>query len=115
MGTTTLEKVDVQVAPTTRDHRITRRDAAALVRRYRERAAADAIRASMFGRSIFDAVLAQEGCAGIRIHYAMEPDGSPTVVLVGVNPDGTDMWSGVLGEQHFPCPPYCPQPPGFDE
>lgn len=117
MSTTTLEGLDTRVAPrrtTPRDHRISRRDAAALVRRFRESAPAGALVASMFGRSIFDAILAQDGCRGIRVHYAMEPDGSRTLVLVGVEANGADMWDGVLGEEHFPCPPFCPPGPGFD-
>ncbi len=116
MKTPTLEPLDSRVtAPrrTLRDHRIARREAAALVRRYREQAPADALFASMFGRSIFDAILAQEGCVGIRCHYAREEDGSPTLVLVGVNAREADMWSGVLAENHWPCPPWCP-PGGFD-
>lgn len=60
-----------------------------------------------FGRSAFQKTLAQDGCVGIRIYYAKHTDGSPALVLVGVDHKGNDMNKGVVSQMGFPCPPMC--------
>ncbi|MDD8017775.1 MAG: hypothetical protein PHP42_05340 [Bacteroidota bacterium] len=63
----------------------------------------------MFNRDIFEKLLAQKGCTGIRYYYAKLDDGTPTLVLVGVDSTGSDMISATsaVAEQSYPCPPYC--------
>lgn len=61
----------------TRDHRITREEAASLVRNFQTQAKEGAHRASAFNRSAFEQLLAQPGAAGIRIYRAHHTDGSP--------------------------------------
>jgi hypothetical protein len=70
------------------------------------------IKGAYFGRSIFDKILAQPGCVGIRYYYAQKDDGTPTLVLVGIDGGGNDLTGGPVGEESFPCPPYC-GPPGI--
>ena len=89
-----------------RDHRIQLEAGVAMVSRYREKHP-DAIHASMCSREILDEILAQPGCAGVRMYYAEEADGKPTLVLVGVDALGNDLYSGVLGEDLLECPPFC--------
>ena len=92
--------------PPSRDHRIPLEAAAALTRRFRK-AEPGADRAGMFPRAVFDQLLAQDRCAGIRIYYGREVDSKSTLVLVGVDADGNDMATGEIAEFQFPCPPFC--------
>ncbi len=59
-----------------------------------------------FGINIFDKILAQGG-VGIRYYYVTNNDGSLTLFLAGVNSAGSDMIQGVIGEETFPCAPFC--------
>lgn len=93
--------------PPKREHKISLDAAAALTRRYRERAGAGAQLGSMFPRAVFEALLAQPGCAGIRAYTGTAEDDSQQTVLVGIDGDGNDITSGALFEFSFPCPPYC--------
>jgi hypothetical protein len=93
--------------PPRRDHDIPAAAAAALTRRYRDTAGKDAQLATMFPREVYERILAQPGCAGIRAYEARDEGGKRQTVLVGVDADGNDMTAGVLAEFAFPCPPYC--------
>lgn len=91
------------------DHRISRDEAASLVRNHQTRAEAGAHRASAFNRSAFEQLLAQSGAAGIRIYHARHADGSPTMVMVAVDAKGEDLaaTSNVLVQNGTDCPPNC--------
>ena len=67
----------------------------------------DELIAGYMGRNIFEKILAQQECVGIRIYKAKLQDGASTFVLIGVNGSGKDMISGVVGEEIFSCPPWC--------
>ena len=54
-----------------------------------------------------DQMLAQEGCVGIRMYFAMNPDGMPTLVLVGVDENFNDLDQGVIADRFLPCPTFC--------
>ena len=92
--------------PPQRDHRIPLAAAAALTRRFREQDP-KAERAGMFPREVYDRILAQKGCAGIRIYYGRDENGKMALVLVGIDANGNDMTAGELDEFQFPCPPFC--------
>ncbi|HEY4611882.1 MAG TPA: hypothetical protein VII11_02755, partial [Bacteroidota bacterium] len=89
------------------NHHINLTDASRLTKRYRDSVPADAMKGGYFGRVIFEKVLAQEGCVGIRCYFAAFDDRTPTIVLAGVEKTGNDLWEGVLGEDVCPCPPFC--------
>lgn len=61
----------------------------------------------MFYRDVFDKILAQKGCVGLRYYYAKTDDGTPTLVVVGVDSSGNDMTSAAVAERTYPCPPFC--------
>ena len=63
--------------------------------------------AGYLGRSIFEKILRQEQCVGIRIYNAISDNGSPTFVIVGVDTSGNDIIYGPIGDELFPCPPWC--------
>lgn len=93
--------------PPPRDHKIPLNEAATLTRRYRDSVPAGSTIAGMYHRAAIDALLAQRGCAGVRIYYGRDANGELTTVLVGVDAEGNDMTAGEVLDFHFPCPPIC--------
>jgi hypothetical protein len=67
--------------------------------------------AGYMGRNIFEKILAQDKCVGIRIYKAKLGDGASTFVIIGVNGDGKDLTAGIVGEEIIACPPWCDCPP----
>ena len=59
-----------------------------------------------FGKSILQSILAQSGCVGVRIYYALNSTGEKELVITGVTADGNDLCNGVLGDKTFRSPPY---------
>jgi hypothetical protein len=92
------------------DHVITLAQAVKLIENFRNAPTAPTIKGGYFSRSIFDTILSQAGCAGVRYYYAKKDDGTATIVLVGVDAAGNDITQGVLGNESLPCPPYCGAP-----
>ena len=93
----------------TRDHRITREEAATLVQAFQSGAEAGDHLASAFNRSAFEQLLVQPGAAGIRIYRGQHADGSPTMVMVAVDAAGTDLDEPtcIFVQNTQDCPPYC--------
>ena len=89
------------------NHLIKLDQAVKYIQNFKQHPVAPTVKGGYFGRNIFDKILAQGGAVGIRYYYAAKDDGSPTLVLVGVDSSGNDMVQGVLGEEQFPCPPLC--------
>jgi hypothetical protein len=99
-------------APNTRgdDHVITLDQAIRLVENFKNAPTAPTTKGGYFARSIFDRILPQPGCAGLRYYYAKRDDGTATLVFVGVDGGGNDIIHGVLGDEGWPCPPNCGVP-----
>jgi hypothetical protein len=53
-------------------------------------------------------LLAQNGCKYLRIYNGRDAQGNTSMVLVGVDADFRDMTAGVMLNDHFRCPPWCP-------
>lgn len=92
------------------NHVITLDQAVKYIHNFRSNRTVPAINGGYFGRNIFEKILSQEGCVGLRYYYANQDDGAPTLVLVGVDSTGNDLDQGILGEEILPCPPICPGP-----
>ncbi len=92
-----------------RDHRISRDEAAGLIKAHQAQAAPGAHQATAFNRSAFEHLLAQPGAAGIRIYHARHADGSPTMVMVAVDGSGQDLATADAACMQYgtDCPPYC--------
>lgn len=65
------------------------------------------IQAHFFGMDILNKILAQPGCVGLRMYYALDENGVKQMIVVGVNADETDQYTKTIAERGFPCPPYC--------
>jgi hypothetical protein len=60
-----------------------------------------------FDRAAIDKILAQPDCARLRIYQGKNDDGTPSLVLVGVDSTGKDMTTMSIMEKSAPCPPWC--------
>jgi hypothetical protein len=60
-----------------------------------------------FGKTAIDAILAQAGCVGIRIYYALDELGAKQLIITGVDAHENDLYNGLLAERSQKCPPTC--------
>lgn len=67
----------------------------------------NATKAVYYTSDVYEDLLAQTGCVGIRIYNALDDDDNLTNVLVGVDKDGNDMTSGKVYDRALRCPNYC--------
>jgi hypothetical protein len=97
-----------------KDYRVSRQEAHATTKRWRERQARSEPLPPMpplaYHREALELVLAQPGCVAVRSYPALTEDGQATLLLVGVDADGNDLVDGALVERGEPCPPYCSDP-----
>jgi hypothetical protein len=93
------------VALPPRDHHITLTAAAVLTKRFQD-AKAGPEKSGAFHKDQVLKLLAQTGCVALRIHYGRNADGSPALVLTGMDATDSDLTGEIL-EAHFPCPPLC--------
>ena len=90
-------------------HEVTHKDA----RRLRKRAIAalgnDGIgRPSAYHRDIFDKILADERCVGIRFYPGIDDKGEVTLLYCGFDAKGNNILQGTIGDLPYRCPPFCP-------
>lgn len=88
-----------------RDHRITREQAQGLINRRR---GGGIERGGAFLKDAIAAILDQPGCVGLRYYFGANTDGSTALILVGVDEENRDMSTGTIIDNHYPCPPFCP-------
>ncbi len=83
--------------------------------------AAGEVRSHYFGSDILNQILAQPGCTGIRVYYAIDNNKEKQLLIIGVDNNGANMLPASSGlvpgdisimDNSFPCPPFCP--PGGD-
>lgn len=101
-----------------RDHRISTTEAAEMTGRHRNQAtisgarkAEDGALGGMFSAKAVLDLLSQSGAEYLRYYHARDKEGKRTLVLVAADANGNDLLdagSQVL-DQHWPCPPYCPE------
>ena len=60
-----------------------------------------------FGKDALVGALNQKNCTGLRIYYGKKDDGTPALVLVGVDKSGNDLTAGLVLEDGYICPPWC--------
>lgn len=93
----------------TRSHRVTHAMAKRMRARYVKMFGDGriAMRPGAYSRTIFDRILAQKGCVGIRLYPAMDGAGRQTTLIVGVDAKGNDILAGIIGDTPWLCPPFC--------
>ncbi len=89
------------------EHHISLDEAKQYTKNFRASAKAPTVKAGYFGRAIFEEILAQPDCTGIRIYFGQKDDGATVLVLVGADTAGKDLYQGTLGDLYVPCPPIC--------
>ena len=98
--------------PRKRNHRIT--DAVArnmrvrYLKKYGKRPTA--LAPGAYSRDIFDKVLAQPQCVGIRFYPGLDTSGRQTLLFCGVDRGGNDILAGIIGDAPWRCPPVCSEP-----
>lgn len=81
----------------------------------------NAKKAHFFGDSVLKEFLELPRCVGIRVYPVLNKDGSQTVLLVGVDSEGNNLFfeelvgkndqDSYVYESTVPCPKFCPNPP----
>lgn len=89
------------------DHHITLEDAATLTRNFRAAAPQGAVLGEVFGSDAVRTLLNAPGSIGIRIYYGRKSDGTPVLILAGVDENGADITAAGVMEIGIPCPPVC--------
>jgi hypothetical protein len=93
--------------PGAEKHEVLLSDAIKYVQNFRKNPKMIKINGGSLNRAIFDKILAQPDCDGIRYYYAQLDDSSSTLVLLGITANGSDLTKGTIAEATRPCPPYC--------
>ncbi|TDI82281.1 MAG: hypothetical protein E2O79_06655 [Caldithrix sp.] len=91
------------------DHSISLEDASQMTRNFQLQTAPDQIIGGFFGKDAVLAIISQEKAVGLRYYYGLDDEGTPHIILIGVNADGNDMTDGLLAERSTKCPPHCPE------
>ena len=89
------------------DHDFPLDTASLWTKNYRTASPAGAIKAHFFGKDAIQAILNQENCVGIRIYYALDPDGVKQLIIVGADANENDLYNGLIAERSTPCPSMC--------
>ena len=88
------------------NHAITLEEASKLTANFRKWRP-NATKAHFFGRDSIQQILDQEACVGIRIYNGFDENEKPQLIMVGVDANESDLYTGVIAEFSQPCPPYC--------
>jgi hypothetical protein len=66
-----------------------------------------ALTAGAYSRDIFDKILAQPQCVGVRFYPGLDTGGRLTLLFCGVDNRGDDILAGIIGDTPWRCPPLC--------
>ncbi|MBS4029205.1 MAG: hypothetical protein KGZ58_11310 [Ignavibacteriales bacterium] len=89
------------------DHKITSQEATQLIQNFRKDIPEGAVLGHFVGRDAVLDLLYQAECVGMRVYNGKHDDGSPALVIVGVDKNGNDIKNGLYLQRTFPCPPFC--------
>jgi len=70
----------------------------------------DSTKAGMADSVKIQELLSQPGCVGMRMYFAINEDNEKTLVLVGTDEDGNDLYNGLILDKVKLCPNHCPSP-----
>lgn len=89
------------------DHYITLQEGMELTKNYRMSEPPNATLAYYFGKEALQKTLDQPGCVGLRMYNGKHTDGTPTLVIIGVDGSGNDLTKGIVLQRVILCPPDC--------
>lgn len=89
------------------NHLTTLAEASRLTRNFRESARGTIDKGGFFGKNIFNSILSQPECVGIRIYHGLRNDRRSTFVLAGVDRRSCHFAKWPFGDEVFWCPPFC--------
>jgi hypothetical protein len=61
-----------------------------------------------YHREIFDKILGDRRCVGIRIYPGVDEEGQFSLLFCGFDSKGNNILVGTIGDTPFRCPPFCP-------
>lgn len=85
---------------------ITLTDAAKMTATFRKNYP-NATKGVMYSTNVFNDILSQTGCVGIRIYNGIDANGKLTNVLVGVDANNNDLYNGKIYDTGGMCPTIC--------
>jgi hypothetical protein len=83
--------------------------ASQMTKNFRLNAETDAIISMAIGKNIIEEILNQNDCLGLRFYKALDENSLEQFVIVGVDTDGNDMYTGKIADRVVLCPVICPQ------
>ncbi len=87
------------------DQQITLTEASDLNRNYRTSNPGQT-QGHYFSRRTLEAILAQDGCVGVRVYYALDNNGGKELTIVGVESNENDLYNGFIGDRTYKNPPH---------
>jgi hypothetical protein len=100
-----MAKIDEKF-PGAEKHEISLEEAKQHIQRHKKNPIHPKHHGGSFDRGAIDKILAQPGCTRLRIYHGKNEDGTPSMVLAGVDAAGKDMAANIM-EMISPCPPNC--------
>lgn len=64
--------------------------------------------AASYHREIFDKILRDERCVGVRFYPGIDERGCITILFCGFDRKGNNILAGTIGDFPYRCPPFCP-------
>lgn len=90
---------------------ITLKEAMQMTKTYRDQAPFGAKMSFAIGEDKVQKILAQKDCKGLRVYNAINEYGDHTLVFVGIDHVGQDLFNGIIVDKVIPCPPFCRETP----
>jgi hypothetical protein len=91
-------------------HAVARRLRSRYIKKYADRPGE--LVTGAYNRKIFQQILDQQGCIGIRFYPGLNDKGLVTLLFCGIDRYGNDILAGIIGDIPFTCPPMCSAPNG---
>ena len=86
-------------------HALARRMRKAYIAKYADRQGA--LDSGTYSRRIFEQILKQPACVGLRFYAGLDRQGRVSVLFCGVDANGDDILAGIIGDVPVRCPPIC--------
>ena len=82
-------------------------DASSWTANHRNSSNYNGVKAQFYGKAKVGQILAQQGCTGLRVYYALDAQNAPVLILIGTDSSGNDLETSLILERGTLCPPNC--------